>query len=76
MIPKNLPTDADILAVVAARDRCMTYAITNRINMSRRRDAAVPTSWVLRQLKRLERLGKVQRVNSVYLVQYCWSVVP
>jgi hypothetical protein len=71
---KALPTDDDILAVISERGgRSMTYVIRNRL---RSKGFRVETPWVLRQMKRLERAGRVQRVPTSYAVQICWRVAP
>lgn len=73
---KNPPTDSEIIAVVREYgNRAMTYVVRNRLAQNRRRDQPIETSWVLRQLKRLEREGKVRRVESSYAVQICWSAL-
>lgn len=65
------PTDEEILSAVSRwGNRAMTYAVRNWLSMEGFR---IETPWVLRQLKRLERAGKVERVSSVYAVQICWS---
>lgn len=70
----TLPTDEDILAETREWSReSMTYVIKNRL---RSRGFRVETRWVLRQMKRLECTGKVQRVSSPYAVQICWRVAP
>jgi hypothetical protein len=67
------PTDADILAAVRNwGNRSMTYVVRNMLAHS---FSDVKTPWVLRQLKRLEREGKVQRVSSSYVTQICWSAL-
>lgn len=68
------PSDEQILGALAKRGgRAMTYVVRNTLAMDYR--VNVETSWVLRQLKRLERDGKVQRVSSSYIVQICWGLV-
>jgi hypothetical protein len=52
--------------------RAMTYVVANRI---RSRGFNVRTDWTLRQLKRLEKEGRVKQVPSSYAVQICWRVV-
>jgi hypothetical protein len=67
------PTDADILGILEKRHSCMTYVIRNWLwSAGFRRE----TPWVLRQLKRLERDGKVHRVSTSYATQFCWSLQP
>jgi hypothetical protein len=71
---KALPTDDDILAVISERGGpSMTYVIRNWL---RSKGFRVETPWVLRQMKRLERAGRVQRVPTSYAVQICWRVAP
>lgn len=73
-LTKALPTDDDILA--ATREwatSSMTYVIKNRL---RSKGFRVETPWVLRQMKRLERAGRVQRVSTNFAVQLCWRVAP
>ncbi len=68
------PTDEEILAAVRRHgDRAMTYVVRNVLAMDGWR---IETPWVLRQLKRLERDGRVVRVPSSYAVQICWSTKP
>lgn len=67
---KDKPTDDQIIAELSAWGRdAMTYVVANRLRSKRYN---VRTDWVLRQLKRLERAGRVERVPSVYAVQICW----
>jgi hypothetical protein len=57
------PTDAEVLAAVQKYgNRAMTYVVRNVLVM----DGHFPieTPWVLRQLKRLEKVGAVVRVPS------------
>lgn len=65
-----VPTDEEIIA--AASGRKATYVIRNILS---ERHKGIPTAWVLRQLKRLEKAGKVMRVPSSYAVQITWSVI-
>jgi Fe2+ or Zn2+ uptake regulation protein len=65
------PTDEQILAAVRRwGNRAMTYVVRNTLSME---GFHVETPWVLRQLKRLEEAGAVERVSSSYAVQLCWS---
>lgn len=65
-----MPTDEQIIAEIGAfGPDAMTYVIANRL---RSRRFNVRTDWVLRQLKRLEKAGRVHRVPSIYAVQLCW----
>lgn len=69
-----LPTDDEIFAAIREwGNSSMTYVIKNRL---RSRGFPVETPWVLRQMKRLERAGKVKRASSSYAVQICWRVSP
>ncbi len=66
------PTDLEILAAVTDwGNQTCTYVIRNRLVS---KGYAVRTPWVLRQMKRLERAGKVVRVPTNYLVQITWAV--
>lgn len=61
------PTDEQILAAIRSwGGTSMTYVIASRLRAE--------TQWVLRQLKRLEREGKVSRAPSSYRRQLCWKV--
>lgn len=66
------PTDDEILTVLGKRSSMMTYHLANCLQ--RPREQHCGTSWLLRQLKRMEKAGAVQRVKSNYLVQICWAV--
>lgn len=68
------PTDDQILAAITSHGAAMTYVVRNILVREQR--FPVETPWVLRQLKRLERAGKVERARTSYLVQICWKVVP
>lgn len=66
------PSDEEILAaVVAWGNYSPTYVIRNRLCMKGRR---VETPWVLRQMKRLEREGKVVRARTNYAVMIVWAL--
>lgn len=68
------PTDEQIIAQLSAwGGDAMTYVVANRLRAKR---FPVRTDWVLRQLKRLEKAGKVERVPSIYAVQLCWRPTP
>lgn len=69
----NRPTDDDIIAAVANRGgRTMpTYVIRNVLSSKHKN---LETALVLRQLKRLEKEGKVERVPSNYAVMLCWAI--
>lgn len=68
-----IPTDDEILAAVKMwGNRSMTYVVRNVLwSQGFRKE----TPWVLRQLKRMEKDGRVKRVPSVYAVQIKWAVV-
>lgn len=67
-----LPTDDDILAVISERGGpIMTYVIKNWL---RSKGFRVETPWVLRQMKRLERASRVQRVPAPYAVHISWTI--
>ena len=71
MTPPNKPQDRDILAAAGAGNGSnMTYVIKNRLQSA---GFSVQTPWILRQMKRLERAGEVERVSSPYLKQICWK---
>lgn len=61
----------DVLKVVRERPGTMTYVYRNILD--REGFPGLQTSTVLRRLKHLERLGKVERVRSGYVVQICWG---
>jgi hypothetical protein len=67
-----MPFDDEIVAACGASGS-MTYVVRNRLQTGRSR--RVSTQWVLRQCKRLERIGKVKRVGTSYRTQYCWARV-
>jgi hypothetical protein len=68
----DTPSDEMIIAQIGTwGPDAMTYVIANRL---RNRFPAIRTDWVLRQLKRLERQGRVARCSSNYAVQLCWRV--
>ncbi|MFV3023575.1 hypothetical protein ACNI4H_03130 [Klebsiella aerogenes] len=64
------PTDEEIILVLNEHGRCMTYVVTNWLRDKYR---TLDTAYVLRRLKKLESVGKVQRVKSVYKTQICWE---
>ena len=67
---RHTPGDEEIIASLTRwNGRAMTYVAANIL---RSQGFNVRTDWVLRQLKRLEREGRVERVSSPYLVQICW----
>lgn len=68
----SIPTDEEIMyAVCEFGGTKATYVIRNILSMSGFRN--IKTPWVLHQLKRLERDGRVVRVPSSYAVMLCWS---
>lgn len=76
MTPMNeKPTDEQILAAVGIGCR-PTYVVRNWLASRSFGFKALKTPWVLRQLKRLEKAGKVRRIPSSYAVMICWEVVP
>lgn len=70
---KSNPTDEEILAAMTkwGHSNSMTYAIANILRSEGFRE--LKTAFVLRRLKKLEALGKVKRVKSVYATQLCWT---
>ena len=70
----ELPSDSLILAMISEwGNSSMTYVVRNWLHSA---GYHVETPWVLRQLKRLEKAGRVHRVKTSYAVQICWSVSP
>lgn len=67
------PTDDQILTALREGGRCMTYVVANRLSMRKHR--GFDTAFVLRRLKAMEKVGKVERVASPYAVQICWRAV-
>lgn len=64
------PSDEQIIAEIGAWGRdAMTYVVANRLRSKR---FNVRTDWVLRQLKRMEKAGRVERAPTAYAVQLCW----
>lgn len=64
-------SDDEMLAAISKwGERCMTYVARNVLSKGR---PNLETAQVLRQLKRLEKAGKVRRVPSSYATQLCWS---
>lgn len=64
------PTDEEIIQALTAHGRCMTYVLTNIL---RRKYWPLDTAYILSRLKKLEAVGKVQRVKSTYKTQLCWE---
>ena len=67
------PTDDEIMQEVRRWGGGATYTIKNGLQL---RGFAVETPWVLRQMKRLERAGLVQRVPTPYAVMIAWKETP
>ncbi|MFS7161912.1 hypothetical protein AB6825_22755 [Serratia proteamaculans] len=70
---KSNPTDQEILSAMTkwGHSNSMTYIIANILRSDGFRE--LKTSFVLRRLKKLEALGQVKRVKSVYATQLCWT---
>ncbi|WP_068089191.1 hypothetical protein [Novosphingobium rosa] len=68
------PRDDVLLEILGQRHDAMTYVVRNYLRSSPYL-FDVETPWVLRQMKRLERAGKVKRVSTSYAVQICWALV-
>lgn len=66
----DIPDD-ELLSAIAARNSEMTYVVRNVLSGGR---PYLDTSQILRQLKRLEKEGKVIRVPSSYQRQICWAI--
>lgn len=65
------PTDQEILDLLADRPNgMMTYVIRNWLDHHDK----LTTAAVLRQLKAMEKAGKVCRKPSPYAVQICWAI--
>lgn len=61
------------MAMFGAADRA-TYVVRN-ILAGEHGLTRLKTSTVLSRLKRMERVGRVERVPSSYAVMICWKVV-
>lgn len=73
---KQPPTDVEIVAAVRKWGNRPTTSIVRSVLAQQFPHAAIGTPWTLRQLKRLEREGKVQRVGSTtWKTQFVWSAV-
>ncbi len=70
---KSNPTDDEILAAMTkwGSSNSMTYVIANILRSEGFRE--LKTAFVLRRLKKLEVVGQVKRVKSVYAKQLCWT---
>lgn len=68
---KNIakPSDDQILSVLRAYGQCMTYVVASIL---RRNFWPLETAFVLRRLKAMEKAGKVERMRTDYVTQYCW----
>ena len=64
--------DAEVLRAVDNWSQSMTYVVRNILSKGR---PYLGTPQILRQLKRLEKEGKVKRIPSSYMRQHCWAVV-
>lgn len=65
------PTDAELIAQLRKwGNRSPTYALRNGLAMD---GFDVGTPWVLRQMKRLEKADRVERVPSTWAVMLVWS---
>ncbi len=68
------PTDDQIIASMNRFGGSgVTYAIANGLRMFEP-CFNIRTDWLLRQLKRMERQGRVERAPTSYSVQICWKV--
>lgn len=71
----TLVTDDEIIAVLRDGSHGKLTAYVASI-LRHQKGRPVETSWTLRQLKRLERVGKVQRISSrTYRTQFLWAAV-
>ena len=66
------PNDDEIMTAVHRWGGGATYVIKNTLQMD---GFKVETPWVLRQMKRLERLGRVERKPTSYAVMLSWRAV-
>lgn len=72
-----LQIDNEILVEMKGYGSTMTYVIANCLRLHHKyHNGTLKTARVLRRLKALEALGKVERVPSVYSVQICWRLTP
>lgn len=70
------PSDADIIAALRKWGNRTTTSVARSVLAHQFDLFSISTPWVLRQLKRLEREGKVQRVGlSTWKSQYVWSAL-
>jgi len=63
------PSDDQILSALLAHGECMSYVVASVL---RRNFYPLATGFVLRRLKAMEKAGKVQRLRTDYVTQYCW----
>lgn len=63
--------DDELVAAVGKWSHTMTYVVRNVLSDGR---PYLGTPQILRQLKRLEREGRVVRMPSTYQRQICWAV--
>ena len=66
----TLPTDEEIMESLKGYPEFPTYVVKNIL---RRKHPTVKTDWVLRQLKRLEKAGRVRRVPGIYARNLSWT---
>lgn len=67
---KQPATDEDILAAIPNHGVLTAYIASI---VRHKKQGGVETAWVLRQLKRLEREGKVWRTPNNYRTQISWA---
>lgn len=71
------PTDDEIVAAVKERGwGGITSMIRNTLVLNRTLDPRIGTPYVLRRLKKLEKVGRIRRRPSCYVVQICWEITP
>lgn len=68
----TVPTDDEIVEALKGYSEFPTYVVKNIL---RRKHPTVKTDWVLRQLKRLEKAGRVLRVPGIYARELSWTLV-
>ena len=66
----TLPTDDEIMESLKGYPEFPTYVVKNILL---RKHPTVKTAWVLRQLKRLEKTGRVLRVPGIYARDLSWT---
>jgi len=67
------PSDEQILSALRHSGPTMTYVVAAVL---RRSFYPLKTDFVLRRLKALEKAGRVERMPTVYAVQYGWRALP